>query len=218
MVMMSEECVLVEFGTVIADNLHDQVMHLYSSLNESPFVGFIEAVPAYSSLAVFFDPFVSLKDSSERQTLFASLEALMKRFKDSGDRESSPVIKVPTRFGGRNGPDLRDLAKNKGISESALIDLFVAETYKVYMIGFRPGFPYMGTVSERLAADRLVTPRMLVPAGSVGIAGRQTGIYPVDSPGGWRIIGNTGLRLLDFGNKSSPATLNPGDLVRFEPI
>jgi len=218
MMMLSEECVLVEFGNTISEKLHARVMHLYTSLNASPFEGFIEAVPAYSSVAVFFDPFLTGKAADEQSSLFAILSARVAEFEDVGIQNSPSIITIPTRFGGRSGPDLQDLAQDKGLSESDFIALFTAETYKVYMLGFRPGFPYMGTVPKRLAAERLVTPRTSVPAGSIGIAGRQTGIYPIDSPGGWRIIGHTDLRLLNLENESAPTTLMPGDLVRFEPI
>ena len=114
--------------------------------------------------------------------------------------------------------DLTRIAEEKGMSESDFVEAFTAEVYKVFMIGFRPGFPYMGTLTSELATDRLPAPRSFVPAGSVGIAGMQTGIYPIDSPGGWNIIGRTELKLVDFADEETPTTFRAGDLVRFEPI
>jgi inhibitor of KinA len=126
-------------------------------------------------------------------------------------------VTVPVWYDARVAPDLETVTREKGMTVDELIALHTGREVLVYMLGFRPGFPYMGTTDERLEVDRLATPRLAVPAGSVALAGRQTGIYPVASPGGWRIIGRTPWRLFDPG-RAEPFRLLPGDLVRFKAI
>jgi KipI family sensor histidine kinase inhibitor len=124
------------------------------------------------------------------------------------------IVEIPTIYGGERGPDLPFVARHAGLSEREVVGLHTEPLYDVYMLGFTAGFAYLGGLPERLAVPRLATPRLKVPAGSVGIGGTQTGIYPVESPGGWRIIGQTGLRLFD-ASRLPPASLLPGDKVRF---
>ena len=216
---LSENCILIQFEDVISEEVHRDVMELSKSFSASPLPFLNDIVPAYSSIALFFD---SLKHTSASfcfEDTIATIRTRLDSLKNPRRKhESGRIITVPTRFGGAFGKDLREIVKLKGIGESALIDLFCQETYKVFLIGFRPGFPYMGTVPDELAVERLATPRANVHAGSVGIAGRQTGIYPMDSPGGWRLIGRSELKLLDIDNEANPTYFQPGDMVRFIPI
>ena len=126
-------------------------------------------------------------------------------------------VTLPVCYGGARGPDLADVARFGRCSEAEVVERHSSAPYRVYMLGFQPGFAYLGAVDPRIAAPRRATPRVHVPAGSVGIAGRQTGVYPVASPGGWQLVGRTPLRIFDM-SRSDPFLLGAGDLVRFEPI
>jgi len=216
---LSENCLLIQFDNVMSEEVHRKVMELCKSFSESPLPFLNDIVPSYSSIALLFDSLNYPTSLISHEDLIESVrERCQSLGKRSQKKETERLIKVRVRFGGAFGKDLREMAKTKGITEPKFIDLFCEEIYKVFMIGFRPGFPYMGTVPGQLSAERLPTPRAVVPAGSVGIAGRQTGIYPMDSPGGWRIIGRTDLNLLDIGNGDNPTYFHPGDSVKFEAI
>ncbi len=170
--------------------------------------GFGEAVPGYATLLAHYDPL--LLD-------YAAAEALLRRGLEECAALPEPAprtVEIPVRYGGEDGPDLDFVAQHCGLSAAQVVALHTAGEYPVYFIGFTPGFPYLGGLDARIAAPRLPSPRARVPAGSVGIAGSQTGVYPLESPGGWRIIGRTSLRLFDPA-RTPPALLEPGDLVRF---
>jgi inhibitor of KinA len=176
----------------------------------------IETVPAYSSLTVYYDLFALQKmlngDKSSFEFIRRKLDERMAL--PVGDtNESSRAVDIPICYEAEFGPDLQQLAKQKNISAEELVRIHLSRSYRVYMLGFLPGFAYMGEVDERISSARKVQPTMVV-AGSVGIAGRQTGIYPFQSPGGWQIIGRTPLRLFDTG-RSEPSLLKAGDMVRF---
>jgi len=134
-----------------------------------------------------------------------------------GEAAAPRLGEIPTLYGGEYGPDIGAVAQHNGISEAEVISIHSGADYLVYMMGFLPGFPYLGGMSERIATPRLQTPRPSIPAGSVAIAERQTGIYPVESPGGWRIIGRTPVRLFDPG-REPPVGIEPGDYLRFVPV
>jgi KipI family sensor histidine kinase inhibitor len=173
-------------------------------------------VPAYASLLIGFDPTAITADEAR-----ATIEAIAGE-PDAGPGRARPAIgprrhDVPVRYGGEEGPDLADAAHRVGLTEAALVDLHAGTTYTVFMLGFVPGFPYLGILPAELELPRLDAPRTRVPAGSVGIAGRQTGIYPFETPGGWRLIGRTDTRLWDAA-ADPPAVLAPGDEVRFIPV
>jgi KipI family sensor histidine kinase inhibitor len=171
--------------------------------------GIRDIVPTYRSVAVHFDPVGTDLAAVETAVAGAIAAPVVARVGETFD--------VPVVYGGPAGPDLADVAARAGLEAQAVIALHAAPAYRVFMVGFLPGFPYLGLVDERIAAPRLGSPRLRVPAGSVGIAGRQTGIYPRDSPGGWRIIGRTPWRLFDR-DETPPARLQPGDRVRFRPV
>lgn len=170
-------------------------------------------VPAYSSVLLPFDPLV-LEEAAVRDMIAVAL--------DAEDGPSMPVdraevVSVPVRYGGSDGPDLAEVAARTGRTEVDVMRLHAAVEYRVFCVGFVPGFPYLGLVPEELALPRRSTPRLRVPAGSVAIAGRQTGIYPADSPGGWHLIGRTDLPAWD-PRREPPALLEPGARVRFVPV
>jgi KipI family sensor histidine kinase inhibitor len=170
-------------------------------------------IPAYASVLLPFDPLV-LEEAAVRDMIAVALDA-------AGDPSMTPdrarVISVPVRYGGPDGPDLAEVAARTGRTEADVMRLHAAVEYRVFCVGFVPGFPYLGLVPEELALPRRPTPRLHVPAGSVAIAGRQTGIYPADTPGGWHLIGRTDLPVWD-PRREPPALLEPGARVRFVPV
>lgn len=199
---------MVELGDAIDVALNRQVRALGLALEQARVKGVLEAVPTYRSLAIYCDPLTIDRDALKAQvlSLYSSLE-------DLGD-QTPRVVEIPTVYGGEYGPDLEFVARHSGLSRDEVVRLHSEPLYHAYMLGFMAGFPYLGDLAERLAVPRLSTPRLKVPAGSVGIGGRQTGIYPIESPGGWRIIGRTPLRLFD-PSAEEPTVILPGDKVRF---
>lgn len=206
-----ESCLVVELGNVIEIALNRQVRALELVVEQARVKGVLEAVPTYRSLAIYYDPL-----TIDRETLRQQVGLLYNALGDQGDRTPKEV-EIPTVYGGEYGPDLEFVARHSGLSSEEVVQLHSEPLYHVYMLGFMAGFPYLGDLAERLAVPRLSTPRLKVPAGSVGIGGRQTGIYPVESPGGWRIIGRTSLRFFDPSSEA-PTPILPGDKVRFAPI
>lgn len=207
----------VDFGTVISTDVNDRVLALDAAIAASPFPGFTECVPAYTSLTVFFSITDVRAAFPESETAFdaaASIVAGHLADLRSQDVRETRLIEVPVDFDASVAPDFDLVASNAGVGRDELIDIFTAREYRVYMLGFLPGFAYMGDVDERIAAPRRTTPRTKVPRGSVGIAGRQTGIYPLESPGGWQIIGRTDLVLFS-AHASEPCLFSAGDRVRF---
>jgi inhibitor of KinA len=173
---------------------------------------FGRAVPAYASVLVPFDPLALDPDAA-----MAALARLLDDVPaDLGPGESGNLVEIPVTYGGTSGPDLDDVAALNGLTSADVIDLHASTEYRVYLLGFAPGFAYLGSVPGAIAAPRLETPRERVPAGSVGIAGRQTGVYPFDLPGGWRLIGRTDTLMWDL-RRDQPSLLSPGDRVRFVP-
>jgi KipI family sensor histidine kinase inhibitor len=199
---------VVELGDRIDIALNLQVRALGLAVERAGLAGVHEAVPTYRSLAIYYDPLVMGRDALKDQ-----VQALQDSLED--EREQSPkIMEIPTVYGGEYGPDLDFVAGRTGLSQDEVIRLHTEPLYHVYMLGFMAGFAYLGGLSERLSVPRLATPRLKVPAGSVGIAGTQTGVYPLESPGGWRIIGRTHLRLFDASDQV-PTPILPGDKVRF---
>ncbi|AEH25379.1 5-oxoprolinase subunit PxpB [Pyrococcus yayanosii] len=205
---LGDSAVLVVFGEEIREDLNALVRGLARAIEGAGFEWLAEVVPAYSSLAVFYDPSLIGYDDVRR-----IIEGIPFEPEDAGGR----LVEVPVKYGGEFGPDLGFVAEHNGLSEEEVVEIHSSRIYKVYFIGFLPGFPYLSEVDERIAAPRLERPRLRVPAGSVGIAGRQTGIYPVESPGGWRIIGRTPLKLFD-PSREPPVLLRSGDRVKFIPV
>ena len=203
-----DSALLIEFADEIDDSVNDRVHTLAHALHAQSCPEIRDLVPAYSSLLVCYDP---------RRASFAKMHALLQSATESLQTYTPPeprLVEIPTRYGGEFGSDLAFVAQHNGIPEAAVIRLHTSVVYRVYFVGFAPGFAYLGSVSEQIAAPRMETPRTRVPAGSIGIAGRQTGIYPMETPGGWRIIGRTALPLFD-PDRDPPTLLRPGDRVRF---
>jgi inhibitor of KinA len=212
---LGDNAVTVDFGNVISLELNRRVISLAEHLNSDPFPGFIEAVPAYSSLAIFYDIVVTAAAFPEHESAFAAVRSIVSTSDvDGGSSSESRVVEVPVDFGPAAGLDLTEIANRAAMSREEVVEIFTKSEYRVFMLGFLPGFAYMGEVDERIAIPRRQTPRLKVPKGSVGIAGGQTGIYPLASPGGWQIIGRTDIELFT-PNADSPCFFQPGDTVRF---
>ncbi len=203
---MGESALLVELGEVIDEELNRHVHAL--ALNLAGVGGVRDVIPAYASLLVEFEP--DLISHGDVEAVITRALEMTRALKP----EHARVIDIPTRYGGEFGPDLDFVAAHNALSPAGVIRLHTSRPWRVFMLGFTPGFPYIGPLPAGIAAPRLDTPRARVPAGSVGIAGFQTGIYPRESPGGWRLIGRTDLVLFDPA-ADPPVLLHPGDYVRF---
>ena len=206
---LGDSALLISFGEVIEDEINARVHAIARAIEKSNFEWLVETVPAYSSLLVIYDP---LKVSYSE--VEASIGPLLKA---EGRAFEGRLIEIPVVYGSSYGPDIEFVANYNGLSVDEVIEIHSRPVYRVYFLGFLPGFAYLGGMDERIATPRLEKPRLKVPAGSVGIAGKQTGIYPLESPGGWRLIGRTPLRLFNPA-KEPPTLLQPGDRVKFVPI
>ncbi|MGC9398758.1 MAG: 5-oxoprolinase subunit PxpB [Anaerolineae bacterium] len=205
---VGEAAFTVEFGNRVDARLTARVHALDALLTPDTLPGFIETVPTYRALLVRYDPCVCPADEVE-----AALGAHLDAWAEIEPPEGR-LIEIPVRYGGDAGPDLASVAQHAGLSPAEVIRLHTAPTYRVAMLGFAPGFAYLQGLDPRIAAPRLETPRTCVPSGSVGIAGGQTGVYALDTPGGWRILGRTDLALFDPA-REAPFLLQAGDRVRF---
>lgn len=204
----SDSSLLVIFGDVMSPALHRRVMTLFRAFQRLDDSRVRNLHPAYGSLLIDFDPLRLTHDE-----LTSLVEQLVNR-NDSGLDAPVPTVTIPVCYEAEFGPDLRDVAEHAGVSQEDVVRLHSSPTYFVYFLGFAPGFPYLGGLPETLHTPRLATPRQFVAGGSVGIAGSQTGIYPLDSPGGWRLIGRTPLRMFDPDGRP-PTRLRPGEAVKF---
>jgi inhibitor of KinA len=205
---VGDAALVVEFRDEIHPDIHRRVLALDHALAADPFPGLRETVPTYRSLLVYYDPRQLSWDEARRLVANALARSTDTPMPDPRE------VEIPVVYGGEFGPDIGFVAAHTGLSEEEVVRLHTSVTYTVYMLGFAPGFVYLGGLPEALATPRLPTPRPSVPAGSVGIAGLQTGIYGLSTPGGWRLIGRTPLTMLDL-NRQPPTLLQPGDRVRF---
>ncbi len=211
-ILTSSDCSLcVEFGSVISEEINKLVRSFALAAEAAHIEGVTELVPTYRSVTVHYRP-----EIIGYARLYERLTHILDHLTEA-EAELTQVVRVPVLYGGEFGPDLANVAKLHGLSEREVVDLHSAPDYLIYMLGFLPGFCYLGGLDERLSTPRLTSPRVAIPAGSVGIAGSQTGIYPLPSPGGWQLIGRTPLRLYD-PRRARPILLNAGMRLRFYPI
>lgn len=204
--------VVVELGDGIDTAVNARVHQLARAVTARLGGEVLEAVPSYRSLLVIHDP---LRTSRER--VVERLRSLVEELEQAPALAPQRVVRIPTCYGGIHGPDLAEVARLAGMAADEVVRRHAAPSYLVHFLGFTPGFPYLGGLDPGLATPRLDSPRARIPAGSVAIGGVQTGIYPVESPGGWRIVGRTPLRLFD-PRVESPFLLDPGDGLRFVPV
>ena len=206
-----DRALYIEVGDAISPEVNRRVKGLLDAIDEAAIEGVEALSPTYRSILVYYDPLkIPLEELKQR------LSDLGRALPDASSSEAS-IFEIPTLYGGEFGPDLDFVASHTGLSPEEVIRIHAGTDYLVYMVGFNPGFPYLGGMSEKIAAPRLETPRVKIPAGSVGIAETQTGIYPLESPGGWRLIGRSPLKMFD-PSRDPPALVEAGDLVRFVSI
>jgi inhibitor of KinA len=202
---------VVEIGDEIHPEINRKIRGLVLALEAKHLRGVREYIPTYRSLLVQYDP---------AEILFNELIEQIRQIESQLEGTTIPeakIVEIPVTYGGEFGPDIEFVAKHNNLCQEEVITLHTGRDYLVYMLGFTPGFCYLGGMSERLETPRLTSPRTRIPAGSVGIAGKQTGIYPIDSPGGWQLIGRTPLRLFD-PTRASVVLIEAGDYVRFTQI
>jgi KipI family sensor histidine kinase inhibitor len=207
-----DSALLVEFGNNIDPETNQKVISLDRIIQKTKIEGVEELVPTYRSLLIRYNPL-----KIDYETLVSHVKTLENTLKKTKLKTESRNIVIPVVYGGEYGPDLEYVAERHGLTREKVIELHSERQYRVYMIGFVAGFPYLGEVTDEISTPRLETPRLRVPAGSVGIAEKQTGVYPCEAPGGWRIIGRTPLKLFN-PSWQPPALLKSGDAVRFKPI
>jgi inhibitor of KinA len=206
-----DSAVRVEFGQTIDPSINRRVHAFCAAVDAALIHGVTEWVPAYATATVYYDPTILTYTDIESRLAEIALPDAKEAVHEGA------VVEVPVLYGGEFGPDLARIAEMHGLTSQEVIDLHCGRDYLCYMIGFMPGFPYLGEVDERLRTPRLATPRTRVAAGSVAIAEAQTGIYPRETPGGWNIIGRTDVRLFD-PLANPPSRIRPDDTVRFVPV
>jgi len=201
----------VQFGKEISKATNEKIRCFCLLLKEKNIPGLIEWIPAYTAVSLIYDPYFIFYDDLKDRVM--EIVSDMKEV----DLPPAKIFEIPVFYGGVHGPDLSEVAEENKLDEQKVIDLHTKEDYLIYMMGFIPGFTYLGGMSGKIAMPRKENPRTEIPAGSVGIAGKQTGIYPVKSPGGWQIIGKTPVKLYDE-TKESPILLEAGNYIRFVQI
>lgn len=209
----------IDFGNVIDKKINAKAIALFNYLTRHPVEGMIEAIPAYSSVAIYFDILLLRKQVSSHRKVYEWIQNKLNQvmLNEFTAFEAIPdLIRIPVCYDDEFGNDLSWMAEQKNLTREEIIHLHSSRQYRVYMLGFLPGFSYMGEVDERIVVPRKPEPHPIL-AGSVGIAGKQTGIYPLNSPGGWQIIGRTPLKMFDK-NKIEPCLLKAGDAVEFYSI
>ncbi|MDU3038171.1 allophanate hydrolase subunit 1 [Clostridium sp.] len=197
-VQVSENCALIEFGNKISEDINKRIRIFCEYLDMKSFYGIIEYIPYFSSVSLIYDP-LKIKGKESFDFVKKKLESILLNIDFSHDYKEN-VVEIPVYYGGEYGPDIEHVAKVNNITVDDVIKIHSDKRYLVYMIGFAPGFPYLG-----------------IPQGSVGIAGMQTGVYPIETPGGWQIIGQTPIKLFDI-NRENKTLLKCGDIAKFYPI
>lgn len=206
-----DSALLIEFEQKIAPEINAQITAFVHLLKEQHIEGVTDLIPAFASLLINYDPrVIGYKD------LKARIEELLK-IEVSEEASEARVFEIPVCYGGEYGPDIANIAENAGLSEQEVIDIHCSKDYLIYMLGFLPGFVYLGGLDERIHTPRLANPRISIPAGSVGIAASQTGIYPLNSPGGWQLLGMTPVKTYD-PERENPILVEAGDYIRFVPV
>jgi inhibitor of KinA len=206
-----DSSIVMEFGNSISPKINAKIRNMVDSIDKASLKGIVEIIPTYRSIQIIYNPMEITYDSL--------LENLIKleNTLDTAKLAKTRIIEIPTIYGGEYGPDIEFVAQHNKITIEEVINIHTSTDYLLYMLGFTPGFGYLGGMNPKIETPRLKVPRTKIPAGSVGIADKQTGIYPIDSPGGWQLIGRTPIKLYDpFENP--PVLLNAGDYIRFVPI
>ena len=218
---ISENAISLEFDNNINEETLSRISRLNECIKRNPFAGLLSTIPAYTTLTLYFNPVGLMNDASLKGS--TTLDKISRYIKSinvetKNDQQiHNQIMQIPVCYDLTFGFDLQELSSFYQLKKEEIIDIHSSAVYTVYMIGFVPGFPYLGGLSEKLTTPRKQNPRPAIPAGSVGIAGQQTGIYPLETPGGWQIIGKTPLKLFNV-NRQQPSLLKAGDKLKFEPI
>lgn len=205
--------VTLQIGDEIGEKINREVVGVLESLRKAAIPGVLELVPTYTSVCIHYDPLVLSYDD-----LLKVIGRLENGSAEKLENAAARIVEIPVCYGGEYGPDLAFVAEHNGLTAEEVVKRHSEGVYLVYMLGFLPGFAYMGGMDETIACPRLTSPRTKIPAGSVGIAGAQTGIYPLSSPGGWQLIGRTPLKMFAIDGEKTTFALSAGDRVRFVPI
>ncbi|MCL6588123.1 MAG: 5-oxoprolinase subunit PxpB [Anoxybacillus sp.] len=221
---LSENALIIKFGDQINYDIHRRVRQFINYFTDHHIEGIIEVVPAYTTVTVYYDPIQFVKNLNRKshievlpfERICTVLKNILSSLESVNISHGNEVV-IPVCYGGEFGPDLEFVAHHNGLTPEDVIQIHSGAEYLVYMIGFAPGFPYLGGMPEQIATPRRSSPRLKIPAGSVGIAGMQTGVYPIETPGGWQLIGRTPLPLFVPEN-NPPTLLQAGDRIRFRAI
>ncbi|WP_439882518.1 5-oxoprolinase subunit PxpB [Pontibacter sp. MBLB2868] len=215
---LGDSAMVLQFDDHISTETHALIRSISNYFDTHSVTGITEYVPAYTTITFYYDPWL-LSEQGNLDPYDKIVELLQHVLRKVKVKKASKtdVIQIPVCYGGQYGPDLEYVAKYHKMKPKEVVALHTKGTYLVHMIGFAPGFPYLGGLSKKLATPRKDHPRASIPKGSVGIAGNQTGIYPLDTPGGWQLIGRTAVSLFD-PEREPPALLKTGDLIRFVPV
>lgn len=206
-----DSSLLVEFGKEISPEINRKIAATVQLMRDQSIEGVVDVIPAFCSLLINYDPRVV-----SYENIKARIQGLLKVDAKAGGGMKK-IYEIPVCYGGEYGPDIANIAKNAGLTEEEVIQIHSSRDYLIYMLGFLPGFCYLGGLDERIHTPRLANPRLKINAGSVGIGGSQTGIYPLDSPGGWQLMGMTPVKTYD-PEREVPILVEAGDYIRFVPI
>lgn len=216
---LGDSALTVSYGNTIDESVNKEVIARFEQFKKNPIPGQVEIVPAYSSLTIYYNPITIYKNIKAGQSVFEWVKIQAEERLDlevNKEEVAEDLVRIPVCYDEELAMDLKSFCEKKQLTVDELIRVHTAKQYKVYMMGFIPGFSYMGEVDEQIVMPRKPQPEMVL-AGSVGIAGKQTGIYPLDSPGGWQIIGRTPLKIFD-ASREQPSIIKAGDRIQFYPI
>ncbi len=220
---VGDHAVAIQLGNSIKQETHELVKAVTNFLENQTIDWLVELIPAFTTVTLYYDPIKIMtsnkpfQNTSPYSIVCSEIEHILSQL-TTGEQSQSRIIDIPVCYGGEFGPDLEEVANQNGMSSDKVIQTHSNGEYLVYMIGFAPGFPYIGGMSSDIATPRRESPRLKIPAGTVGIAGEQTGVYPIETPGGWQLIGRTPLKLFKPENDQAPSLLKAGDQIRFKPI
>ena len=208
---VGDSSVLVEFGKEISPEINARIATMVKLVKVQQIEGIVDMIPSFCALLINYDSRVITYDKLKKRL------ADVLKIDAKAENVASQVFEIPVCYGGQYGPDMTNLKEHAGLSEEEIIAIHSGSDYLIYMLGFLPGFPYLGGLDERIHIPRLASPRIKIPAGSVGIGGAQTGIYPLDSPGGWQLLGQTPVKTYD-PERETPILFEAGDYIRFVPV